>query len=226
MTAEVGNPGSSGEVAVPPPLPPGRRGVLYAVRHAGDATAEGVADALGITVSGARQHLQALLGEGFVAAEPVPNAGRRGRPTVSYHVTAAADDLFPKAYGALANELLAFLEADGDGLVDRMFERRRDQRIDGARRRLAARTDPGERIIELAAILDDDGYLATATPGPDGSWRIVEHNCAIADVARRHHQACSSELDFIRAVLPEASIERVHHLIEGARHCAYEIRPR
>ncbi|MCU1346536.1 MAG: hypothetical protein JWL70_2802, partial [Acidimicrobiia bacterium] len=40
--------------AAPLPLPDGRRRVLYCVRRRGEATAEAVADQLGITVSGAR----------------------------------------------------------------------------------------------------------------------------------------------------------------------------
>ena len=32
--------------------------------------------------------------------------------------------------------------------------------------------------------------------------------------------------DFIRAVLPEATVERTQHMVEGARRCAYEVRPR
>ena len=57
-------------------------------------------------------------------------------------------------------------------------------------------------------------------------WRIVEHNCAIWAVALRYGQACTSELDFIRTVLPEADVERVAHMVAGARRCAYEVRAR
>jgi predicted ArsR family transcriptional regulator len=55
-------------------------------------------------------------------------------------------------------------------------------------------------------------------------YRIVEHNCAIWAVAQKYGQACSSEIEFIRAVLPEAHVERVQHMIAGARRCAYEVR--
>ena len=51
---------------------------------------------------------------------------------------------------------------------------------------------------ELTRILDEDGYLADAERLDDGSWRIVEHNCAILGVAARYGQACSSELEFLR----------------------------
>ena len=59
---------------------------------------------------------------------------------------------------------------------------------------------------------------------PDGSWRIVEHNCAILEVAERYGQACGAELAFIRTVLPAAVVERTDHLLSGAHVCAYEVR--
>ena len=57
-------------------------------------------------------------------------------------------------------------------------------------------------------------------------FRIVEHNCAISAVAQRYGQACTSEIDFIRTVLPDADVERVQHMVDGAPHCAYEVTPR
>src|SRR5437763_1017750 len=80
---------------------------------------------------------------------------------------------------------------------------------------------PGpERIAELAGILDEDGYLAEHEPLPDGGYRVVEHNCAVLEVARRYGQACASELEFIRQALPEADVERVAHMMAGAFVCA------
>ena len=108
-------------------------------------------------------------------------------------------------------------------MLDRIFERRRDARVAGAQARLAGAPDLHARVEELAAILDEDGYLTSvATLGPD-HFRIDEHNCAITAVARRYGQACTSELDFIRRVLPDAEVTRVHHINAGDRSCAYEI---
>ena len=76
---------------------------------------------------------------------------------------------------------------------------------------------------ELAAILDEDGYLTSVAALGPGRFRIDEHNCAITAVARRYGQACSSELDFIQQVLPEAEVRRVHHMNAGDRSCGYEI---
>ena len=206
-------------------LPAGRRAVLYAVRRRGEATAEQVAEQLDMTLSGARQHLSALVRDGLVeATELAPSDKRRGRRQLSYCATSAADSLFPKAYGELTNELLGYLEASEPALLDDLFAKRREQRIANATKRLARNSSLGAKITELAKILDEDGYLATSENVSPGVWRIVEHNCAIWAVAQKYGQACTSELDFIRAVLPGTTVERVQHMIAGAKRCAYEVR--
>ena len=214
----------TGAVTVPLPLPTGRRSVLHAVRGIGDATVDEVAEYLGITVSGARQHLTALADDGLVAATDVAAEPRgRGRPRLTYHATELADAVFPKAYAALTNELLGYLAEEDNDTIERLFARRRDERIANARARLESRRSLSAKVDELARILDEDGYLATAERVGRDHFRIVEHNCAITAVARRYGQACTSELDFIRAVLPEARVERTSHIIDGARHCAYDV---
>jgi predicted ArsR family transcriptional regulator len=208
-----------------PPLPAGRRAVLYAVRRRGEATAEQVAEQLDITVSGARQHLGALADDGLVESSELASPERRpGRRTLSYAATAAADQYFPKAYGELTNELLGYLaDTDGD-LLDQLFAKRRGARIDNAARRLAPLTTLEAKVAELTRILDEDGYFASWEQVGPGVFRIVEHNCAIWAVAQRYGQACTSELEFIRSVLEGAGVERVQHMVAGARRCAYEIR--
>ena len=95
-----------------------------------------------------------------------------------------------------------------------------------AQARLATKRTLGAKVAELTRILDEDGYLATWEQVGPGVYRIVEHNCAIWAVAERYGQACTSEIDFIRTVLAGADVERVQHMIAGARHCAYEVRIR
>ena len=189
-----------------------RRAILLTIKKQGEARAEDLAGALGITPSAVRQHLSGLLGEGLVAVRE--QRGGAGRPKFFYSVTNAAEPLFPKTYGGLTNELLDYLDDEEPAMVDRLFDRRRRRRVEAARSRLAGK--PFEaRVDELAAILDEDGYLADVERG-DGVWWIVEHNCAILEVALRYGQACSSEIGFLREVMPDADIERVSHMAAGA----------
>ena len=140
-------------------------------------------------------------------------------------MTPTGDALFPKAYGELTNELLGYLADDDPETVDRLFARRRDARIANAQRRLAPLQDLGRRVAELTRILDEDGYLA--------SWeaerrRQLPHRRAQLrhlGGGQRYGQACTSEIEFIRAVLADARVERVQHMVEGARRCAYLVTP-
>ncbi len=198
--------------------------LLTALKHAGEATADELAAQLGVTVSAVRQQLEGLAADGLVAWRP--QARGRGRPTHLYRLTRAAEPLFPKAYGGLTTELLGYVADADPNLVDDIFDRRRQRRYQDARARLA-KVGPefDSRVAELARILDEDGYLASWEALPDGSFRIVEHNCAVLDVAERDGQACSSEMAFLREALPDARIERVSHMIAGAHSCAYKVTP-
>ncbi|MGH9187568.1 MAG: helix-turn-helix transcriptional regulator [Acidimicrobiales bacterium] len=202
---------------------PTRKDLLFTLKQVGEARADELAEALAITSSAVRQHLSSLAAEGLVTHEE-RRAGP-GRPKHVYRLTEAAEGLFPKRYGDLATELLQYVEAADPDLVDRLFAQRRQRRIADARTRLAGKSLP-DQVAELTRILDEDGYLAALEPIDDGGYRIVEHNCAILEVARRYGHACSSELEFIRKALPAARVERVQHMMAGAHVCAYEVRPR
>jgi len=202
-------------------LPPTRREIVQALKKGGELSADELADQLGLTTSGVRQHLVGLTSDGLVGHRQVREGP--GRPRHCYHLTAAADALFPRAYSDLTNELLGYAGDEEPELVERLFERRRKRRVDDARERLAG-IDFAAKVEELARILDEDGYLADFQAQPDGTYLITEHNCAILGVARKYGQACSSEIGFLREALPEASIERVQHMIAGAHSCAYEVK--
>ena len=198
-----------------------RRTMLEALKKHGELAVEDLADALQVTPSAIRQQLAAMKADDLV--EYRERKGGPGRPRHLYRLTPAAEALFPKTYSELTNELLDYVgDADPD-LVDLLFERRRQRRAEGARSRLAGKPF-ASRVAELARILDEDGYLADFEQVDDRTWRIVEHNCAILGVATRYGQACSSEIGFLRDVMPDAEIERVAHLIGGAHQCAYEVR--
>jgi len=204
-------------------LPVARRSLLTALKRRGEASADELAVDLGITVSAVRQHLAALAEAGLVTHSEIRTGP--GRPRHAHRLTPAASELFPRAYGELTTELLACVEDEDPAMLDRVFERRRRRRVERTLRRMEGQ-DLATRVDTLAAVLDEDGYLAEAIAFPDGSFRVVEHNCAILNVALRYGMACSTELAFIREVLPDAEVDRVQHLLDGSHVCAYEVRPR
>ena len=201
-------------------LPVTKRALLNHLKKRGDLSADELASSLEMTVSGVRQQLSGLQRDGLVAFDEVRSGP--GRPRYVYRLTSAADGLYPRAYAEITNELLEYVEDADPELLEAIFAKRRERRIERAQTRLANKAFP-QQVQELSKILDEDGYLADYTELDDGTWLVTEHNCAIFGVAMRYGQACSSEIEFIRAVLSNAHVERVSHMVAGEHHCSYRI---
>jgi DeoR family transcriptional regulator, suf operon transcriptional repressor len=204
-------------------LPETRREILDLLKRAGEADTETIGAKLGITPSGTRQHMVALQGDGLVTHRN--DRDGRGRPKHIYSLTPAGDALFPRNYVDLANELLQYVEDEDPELLERIFDRRAQRRLERARNRTAGCSFP-ETVKIVAHILDEDGYLADFEELPDGSFLITEHNCAVLAVAQRYRHACSTELAFLQAILPNAHVTRIAHRLAGAHVCSYEVRPK
>jgi DeoR family suf operon transcriptional repressor len=204
-------------------LPESRRRILEHVKRHGESVAEAIAADLGVTASGVRQHLTALERDGLLAHRSVRSGA--GRPKHLFALTPAGDALFPRAYAELTNELLDYVEEEDPALLARIFDRRAARRLERTRAR-AAGLPFGERVRVVAEILDDDGYLADFAEAGDGAFVITEHNCAVLAVASRHRHACSSELAYLQAALPDAEVRRVAHRLNGGHVCSYRVTPR
>jgi len=202
-------------------LSPAQKQVLITIKRRGEASAEELAEALGISPSGVRQHLVALRAAGVIASRQ--DRGRPGRPTDRFHSTDLAEVILPKAAADLSVEFLQHIEAEDPQLVSRVFMRRRDRRVEQAQTQLAGK-NLDEKIAFLSGMLDEEGYLADFEKLPDGAYRMTLHSCAIWGVASQYAEACTTELEFLRKVLPETQVERVAHKVAGAFACGYEIR--
>lgn len=197
-----------------------QRRVLAALKRQGEATAEELATTLEISASAVRQHLSALRSAGFISARQ--DRGQTGRPADRYRATDLADPLFVTTEQSLSVEILEHIEDEDPDLVRRVFERRRERLVEDAQHRLEGRPFD-ERVSILTELLDAQGYLADSDTVDHEQYRINLHSCALWSVANRYQQACSAELEFIRDLLPDATVERVTHKTKGAHTCSYEI---
>ena len=111
-----------------------------------------MAQALGLTPAAVRMQLVRLEDDGLFAHDDVAgDALRRGRPAHHYTLTSAAEALYPKRYGDLTTELLGYLGGPDGEQVDKLFERRRQRRVDEARPRLAHLTFT-DQVTALTAL--------------------------------------------------------------------------
>src|SRR5437879_1908418 len=218
---------SFGSLSMPSPGSPSalRREILVRLRRDGAATPDQLASGIGASRTGVLQQLRALEATGFVSRQTVRHGV--GRPRHLYDITAEAQELFPSNYGGLAAGLLSAIDAvGGEALVEQVFMARRRQIGDRVRRelddRVGASASLSDRVRALAVIQDEQGYLADAVLGSDGTIRLREHNCAILDVARGERAACEAELELFREVLG-ADVVRETHIARGERCCTYRI---
>jgi predicted ArsR family transcriptional regulator len=202
-------------------LQPTRRKIIFALKQHGGMTAAELADLLGITSMGVRRHLTTLERDRLVHYELVQRG--KGRPSYVYQLTTQAENLFPKNYAGLAKELLGYVAAhDGGTEIIELFDQRAGRRIRQARAQLDGKS-LGERVAGLADILNNDGYLAEWEQVDGDTFLLREHNCAVHEVASEFRAACSSELSFLQAILPDAAIAREEHLMAGDLTCTYRI---
>lgn len=197
--------------------------MLLAVKRHGEASAEEIARELDITPSAVRQHLAGLRAAGYVASRL--ERGRPGRPTELHHSTDAGDALFSQPSDALLVEVLEHVEAEDPSLIGRIFEQRRTRRVEQFHD-LLDQQELGDRVAHLVEALDSEGYLASFEPQDDGSYLMTLHNCAMWPIANRWTEACSTELSWLRDLLPDARVNRVNHRMDGGFTCGYVIRPR
>ncbi|WP_040491743.1 helix-turn-helix transcriptional regulator [Ilumatobacter nonamiensis] len=199
---------------------PTQQRVLIEVKRRGETTADALADALDISASAARQHLAALRAGGFIEARR--ERSRRGRPADRYHATELADPYLTTPDSTLSLDLLDHMADEDPDLVRRVFDRRRRRLVDDARPRLDG-ASADDRIAIVTELLDAQGYLADCERVDASRYRIHLHHCAMWPVAQRYRQACSSEIDFLSDLLPEATVRRVVHKTAGAHECAYDV---
>jgi len=196
--------------------------ILFLLKTRGPQTAAALAKALRITPMGVRQHLARLARENYVIHADVRNGV--GRPKRHWRLTRKSDAHFPDSHAQMTVELLAAMRTVfGDPGLERLIaEREREMLAKYTQETRGAKT-VADRVRKLAKLRTEEGYMAECHRASDGSVLLVENHCPICAAAQTCQSFCRSELDIFRRLIPEASIERVDHILAGARRCAYRI---
>lgn len=191
----------------------------------GGQTAGQLGVALGTSSEAARQQLVRLAEEGDV--ESWSESRGVGRPSQYWRLTERGQDRFPDTHAALTVELLENIKAElGEDVLDRLIEVRETRTRKLYDAYLASARTLAERVARLAALRSEEGYMAAWSEQDDGSFMLVENHCPICAAATACQKFCRAELSVFREVLgAEASVERLEHIISGARRCAYRIAP-
>jgi predicted ArsR family transcriptional regulator len=197
--------------------------MLDLLKRNGSQTVAQLGAALGVSGVAVRRHLEVLEHVGLV--RQTTRTQGRGRPAHVYTLTELGHDLFPRNYHQLVAQLLEAATSElGPEAVERLFDHRQQELAELYRGRTRGQPLP-ELANALAAIQDENGYMADCAAAGDGQFVVREHNCAIARVAGSWPTACAHELALFRQLAgPEVEVERIAHIQAGDPVCAYVLR--
>jgi predicted ArsR family transcriptional regulator len=196
--------------------------LLGVIKRRGPQRVGDLARALGVTAEAVRQQLVNLVEAGLVTAE-IQKRGV-GRPARLWSLTAAADARFPDTHAELTVQLIGAIRgAFGEAALDKIIRGRQIEIRRGYRAALEGARTLAARVARLAEIRAREGYMAEWQRDGEG-FLLVENHCPICAAAAACQGFCRSELEIFRDALGrDAAVERVEHILAGARRCAYRI---
>ena len=205
-----------------------RSAIVQLLLESGSTTAAEIGRRLGISVTGVRRHLDALVDSGDAEAKasaPWQQAGR-GRPAKRYRLTAAGRAKLDHTYDDLASAAMRQLREIGGDEAVRTFARRRVQAIlDGVT--AVESTDDGaveDAAERVADALTQAGYATTATRvrGPIQGIEICQHHCPVSHVAEEFPELCEAEQQVISEVLG-THVQRLASIVNGDCACTTHV---
>jgi predicted ArsR family transcriptional regulator len=198
-----------------------KRDLLLLIKHRGSISIDDAQESTGLTRTTLREHLGMLERDGLLLRSTIRRG--RGRPSLSYALTADAEHLFPSRDQHLLGSLLEFLEDAGrNDLIEQFFRQYWAERLADMNRRTAhlKSDDRKGRIGVLEELLTEQGFmpsLSTTEPG----LVVRECNCPFPEAVRRTRLPCRLEAEFLSDVL-NRPVGRVSYIPDGAAACTYE----
>ncbi len=207
--------------------------MLEVISESGPITAARVADAIGLTATAVRRHLDNLLEQDLIVTtdrSPGPAGRGRGRPARVYVLTAAGQDRMSTEYDDVATAALEYLsEAIGPHAIMEFAQRR----VAELERRYAAEVaaagpELADRVHALAGALARDGFAASTrplagrslTPTVSGAQgvQLCQGHCPMHQVAAAFPQFCEVETEAFARLLG-VHVQRLSTLAGGGHVC-------
>lgn len=161
------------------------RGRIITLLRRASRTVDELARALGLTDNAVRAHLNTLERDGFVQQR----GARRGssKPSYIYDLTPAAEQLYPKAYGTVLQQLLTVLSTSLPPEEIETTLRQTGRNI--ATRWSNPSDDLQERLRVAVNALNELGGMAELERS-NGDYCIQGYRCPLAIAAQEHPEVC------------------------------------
>ncbi|RPD42186.1 transcriptional regulator [Chitinophaga barathri] len=198
--------------------------MLLLLKTKGPLSTNGIAQELGITGEGARQQLQRLAEEGWVLFESISKGV--GRPSLVWSLSERGNRRFPDTHAELTVQLINTIrDVLGDEALGNVISAREHKALLRYYDIIKEEESLEAKVKKFTELRSRDGYLAEYRREGEG-FVMIENHCPICAAANACHDICKVELQTFQQIFREwGTIERMDHVLEGARHCAYRILP-
>ncbi len=194
-----------------------RARILQLLRRTASTVGE-MADAVGITGNAVRGHVTALQRDGLVReAGTAPSTG--GKPAQRYDLTPEGEEIFPKAYAFVLEELIRQLRSrDGEEATIGLLQAVGRAAADSAD---AKGEGTGARVAAAADVLRSMGGDVEVTRVDEG-WEIRGFGCPLSTVVVHEPDTCCLAQAMVSSVTGRCVREHCDRSGERAR-CAFTV---
>lgn len=215
-----------------------KQDILQLLLKQEQASAQELAERLGVTPQAIRRHLKDLDDEGLIGYHSVQVG--MGRPQHLYQLSSAGrerlrlvlSDRAGKGQDEFALGLLDTLaETVGKEQMQSILRKQWQRKAIEYQQQLG-NGSLTERVAGLVKLRQAEGYMAECYPASEGTGTVesgegfifTEYNCAISQIAQSFPGVCDHELEMFAIALPDCSVNRTHWLVNGEHRCGYLIR--
>ena len=181
-------------------------------------TVNELAQELGLTDNAVRAHLLSLERDGLIKQSGIQRGTRK--PHFAYELTDEAEHLFPKAYDALLNQLIAVLKGRLTPLALEEVLREVGRSLAGAQAASQKNGDMESRIDRALAALEAIGGAARIEKENE-KLVICSESCPLATAVSEHPEVCRLAETLLSEII--GSEVREYCDREGSPRCRFEV---
>jgi predicted ArsR family transcriptional regulator len=193
------------------------RGQIVTILRSAPCTVEDLSEKLNLTDNAVRAHLSTLERDGLVRQSGLRRGSRK--PHFTYVLTDEADRLFPKAYDALLNQLIAVLKT-------RLSPPEIESALREVGRAMAANAPVGQtanlenRVQSALKVLEAIGGAAEVVKHED-KFVIEASGCPLAAAVSVHPEVCRLAESLVGEIVKAPVHEKCDR--NGRPKCRFEI---
>ena len=187
-----------------------------------EVTAASLADELGMTKEGARQHLLKL--EKLELIQGTAKSAGVGRPVTYYQLSSKGLDEFPDSHAQVTVDLLnSVRNLLGENALSLLITDREQRTYARYKAALESDITLESKLNKLAELRSNEGYMADWKK-EDDAYYLIENHCPICAAAKACQGFCKAELkNFKQLIGEEYQVERVKHILSEDSRCVYKI---